>query len=150
MASPPVNAKGQRADGTMVYVDFVGDGVLYTLLACVKTLTPPPEEWNETDDKCLEDTEESTQVGTEDLSEFVFVRNSEPGAVIDAQLDTLYATKGGEAGWRIVYPFATPAMLEFPGYLYAIRPQENANGEIITTEYAVRRKGDITKGAVPP
>ena len=150
MASPPVNAKGQRADGTMVYCDWDGAETTFELIACCKIVTPPPEEFNEVDDACLEDQAESTQVGTEDLSEFVFTRNSEPAGTIDAKLNTLLATKGGEATWRIVYPFATPKMKQFKGYLFAKRPQDLTRGEFVMTEYAVRRKSPITEGTVPP
>lgn len=140
-------ATKQIALGTVIAVD-VADGTSYATITLAIDATPPARKRERIPQTALSDTLATVAGGIETASEYVFNQYWHPTDTMHASLDTLFASGSAAAGighWKLTYPFATPIVDDFHGWISDLEPAAlQANG-MLMRKVTVQRTGAITR-----
>jgi hypothetical protein len=136
-------ASKQVALGTVISVDTAG-GTSYTTITLAMDATPPSRKWVAIDQTALSDTLATNAPGIEDHSQYMFTQYWHPTDTMHATLDTAAAAKT-TCAWKITYPFGTPILDTFSGWISALEPATLQKDGMITRKVTVERTTAITR-----
>ena len=129
--------------GATVSVDPAG-GTTYTVCTLPTEITPPPRTRVLVDQQVLADVLATNAAGIEDHSEFNFMKFWHPGDTQHETLDTLFGNSN-EARWKITYPFSTPVLDSFLGWVSGLEPEAIVSDQIIGRRVTIQRTGATTR-----
>jgi hypothetical protein len=129
--------------GTVIAVDVAG-GSSFTTITLAMDATPPARKRVKVDQTALSDTLATFAPGIEDHSEYKFNQYWHPTDSQHASLDTIFGT-GIEAAWKITYPFSTPILDTFNGWVSDLEPATLQTSGMIMRGVAVQRTTALTR-----
>lgn len=130
--------------GTLVKVDEDDSGTTFTTCTILMDATPPARTRTRVDQTALDDTLATYAPGIEEHSEFKFKQFWHPTDTQHASIDTLFGAKTIVI-WTITYPFGTPIVDTFEGWVSDLTPATITKDEVISREVTIQRTTAITR-----
>lgn len=129
--------------GTVIAVDVAG-GSSYTTITLAMDATPPARKRVRVDQTALSDTLATRLPGIEDHSEYIYNQYWHPTDTQHESVDTLFGS-GAIASWKITYPFGTPVLDTFSGWVSDLEPAALQTNGMIMRKVTIQRTSAITR-----
>lgn len=129
--------------GTLVKVDHDADTV-FTTLELITDVKPPKQAYKMVDSTVLADTQEQTECGILEQTEFPMTHLWDPTDTNHTMLDTLFTNKT-KVNWQIVFVnYPATLTMQFQGRVVELDPEPVAKDKCVARKLKILRTGAIT------